>query len=136
MAQVEVLNDLHHAIKRGDVSALRQYLHDDGDTRATDRQGWTPLMMASKQGNTTMIELLVEAGADVNETWDNGFSPLVAAALQGSVRAVKLLLKHGASPHAKYGESLIDALRRYGGERDHVRRVIEAAIADNPSRAV
>jgi hypothetical protein len=109
------LDELHHAIKRGDLLALRTYLERGGSIVATDRYGWTPLLMAAKQGHTPMVRTLLEAGADPNGGFESGFTPVVAAAISGSRESVEALLAAGADPSVAYGQPLIEIMRKQAG---------------------
>jgi ankyrin repeat protein len=127
------LDELHHAIKRGDLLALRTYLERGGSIVATDRYGWTPLLMAAKQGHTPMVHTLLEAGADPNGGFESGFTPLVAAAISGSRESVEALLAAGADPSVTYGRPLIEIMRQQG--RSSIVQLLEVALAQR-GRAV
>jgi len=122
------LDRLHHAIKRGDLVVVREYLRAGGSVSAKDQYGWTPLMMAAKQGDTPIVRLLVEAGADLNESDSIGYTPLAAAAIAGSAETVAYLLDRGADPAVRHGRPLTELLRMYGDGRARVLRLIEEAL--------
>jgi ankyrin repeat protein len=92
------LDQLHGAIKRGDIVAVREYIRAGGSVSSADDDGWTPLAMAAHSGNTELIRLFLDAGADVNRKGSpKGMdSPLALAAMSGARAAVKLLLARGA----------------------------------------
>ena len=127
MTNTADLDELHHAIKRGDLLALRTYLERGGSLAARDRYGWTPLLMAAKQGHTPMVRTLLQAGADANEDSGSGFTPLVAAGLSGSKESVEALLAAGADPSATWGQPLVELMRQQG--RSSIVELLEAAVA-------
>jgi ankyrin repeat protein len=127
------LDDLHGAIKRGDLLALRRYLELGGHVDAPDRDGWTPLLMAAKQGHTPMVRTLLDAGADPNGR-GSGFTPLVAAGLSGSGKSVAALLAAGADPAVAWGQPLVEIMRQYG--HSGIVELLEAALAERRGRAV
>ena len=128
------LDELHQAIKRGDLPALRAYLERGGSIVARDRYGWTPLFMAAKQGHTPMVRMLLHAGADPNQGGAGGFTPLVAAGLSGSAESVDALLDAGADPSVAWGQSLIEVMRQQG--RSRIVELLELALARQRGRAV
>jgi hypothetical protein len=115
--------ELHHAIKRGDVIAVREYLQSGGPVSVDKGHNWTPLTMAAHRGNSEMVRMFLDAGADPNEGWPDSDTPLVLAAMAGSLTAVRLLLARGARTDAR-GMSVPDLLRHYGYGRQT--RILEA----------
>jgi len=107
------LDDLHQAIKRGSVRAVREYLAAGGALDTTDKGGWSPLAMAAHAGNSDILALLLDAGADVNEGWPGRHTPLMIAAIGGFRPAVDLLLARGAKTDAE-GQPVPDLLRTLG----------------------
>jgi hypothetical protein len=117
------LDELHHAIKRGDVIAVREYITAGGPVSVERRQNWTPLTMAAHRGNSEMVRMFLDAGADPNEGWPDSDTPLVLAAMAGSLSAVRLLLARGARTDAR-GMPVPALLRHYGYGRQT--RILEA----------
>lgn len=76
----------------------------------TDKEGKTPLQVASFLGYTEVVEALLDAGADVNSKDDNGRTPLMYAAAGGRTEIVELLLaaKAKASIKDKSGKTAQD----------------------------
>jgi ankyrin repeat protein len=84
-----------------DAPQLEALLRAGADPAAGDRDGTTPLYLASVQGNAEIARLLLEAGAPPDaESAGPGSegTPLCAAACWGHVEAVRTLLAHGADP--------------------------------------
>ena len=69
--------------------------------KAPNRDGATPLFLASLIGNASLIEKLLKAGADANEKELDGATPLMFAARNGNVAAIQVLLDHKADVNAK-----------------------------------
>lgn len=116
------IDELHQAIKRGKVSAVREYIAHGGALGATDKVGWSPLAMAAHAGHTEILQLLLDAGADVNESWPSRHTPLMTAAMAGAKPAVELLLARGAKTDAE-GRAVPDLLRSMGYR--HHPRILE-----------
>ena len=69
---------------------------------AANRDGATPLLLATINGNAAMIEALVKAGADPNAPLTKyGDTALMMAARTGKTDAATVLLDHGAQVNAK-----------------------------------
>jgi ankyrin repeat protein len=107
------LDELHQAIKRGSVRAVREYVAAGGALNTTDKAGWSPVAMAASAGNSEILALLLDAGADINEGWPSRHTPLMIAAIAGSRPAVDLLLARGAKTDAE-GLPADELLRNLG----------------------
>ena len=117
------LDELHRAIKRGDIVAVREYIRAGGPVSVAKAASWTPLSMAAHRGNTELGRLFLDAGADANEGWPDADTPLVLAAIAGSLAAVELLLARGARTDTR-GMAVPALLRHYG--YGHQTRILEA----------
>ena len=71
------------------------------NAKAANREGATPLWLASVNGDAAIIAALLTAGADPNETLPLGRSPLMVASRTGNVEAMKVLIDRGADVNAK-----------------------------------
>jgi ankyrin repeat protein len=71
------------------------------NAKAANREGATPLWLASVNGDAAIISALLNAGADANEHLPLGRTPLMVAARTGNVDAIKTLLDHGAAVNTK-----------------------------------
>ncbi len=95
----------------------------------SDREGWTPLLLASKNGHRRIVEVLVEANADVNvKTVKEGNTPLHYAAMAGKSDVVKLLLEKGADLVRKNLEGWTPLL--LASKNGH-RRIVEVLVEAN-----
>ena len=79
-----------------DGSVLRLLLEHGADINAQDKDGWTPLYIASKEGALEVVRLLLEHGADVEAKDKDGKTLLQVAAGKRRDEIRKLLLQHGA----------------------------------------
>jgi ankyrin repeat protein len=71
------------------------------NVKAANREGATPLWLASVNGDAAMITALLTGGADPNEPLPLGRTPLMVASRTGKVDAMKVLLDRGADVNAK-----------------------------------
>ncbi len=71
------------------------------NVKAANREGATPLWLASVNGDAAMITALLAGGADPNERLPLGRTPLMVASRTGNVDAMKVLLDRGADVNAK-----------------------------------
>jgi ankyrin repeat protein len=99
--------EAHRAIKKGDLSALRQAIPSSLSPNVSNRFGWTLLMLTAIKGNTAIGEFLIAAGADVNAQNDFAESAITLAVCEGHIRFIQLLKQSGA---------IISGLRPHGHE--------------------
>lgn len=94
--------DMHNAVQRNDLPALRDLLVAGVSPDCLkDYKTETPLCHAAATGNLPMIELLLSAGAAIElPSPATKYTPLQAATFNGQKEAFVLLLKKGADPKA------------------------------------
>ena len=61
-----------------------------------NKDGYTPLMIASYKGNADIVKLLLEYNASVNITNNYNYTALIYACIYGNADVVKILLEHKA----------------------------------------
>lgn len=89
---------MHIVAKRRDVLWIR-FLTDRGaNPNIADKNGVTPLQIASNLGFAEGVEVLLKAGANVDVANSTGETPLISAILQRNVAMTRLLLANGANP--------------------------------------
>jgi ankyrin repeat protein len=113
------LSALHHAVRQGNVEAVKALLAAGANINdTTDTDGTTPLLEATINGQFDVALLLIDKGADVNRVAKTGFTPLYATintqwapksrypqpqALQNQkssyLDVMKALLEKGADPN-------------------------------------
>ncbi|WP_437322398.1 ankyrin repeat domain-containing protein [Sorangium sp. So ce394] len=92
------------AIANGKVDAVRALLAHRADVRARDRQGDTPITVATRfcpPDDTTVLALVLDAGADPNARDRSGDPVLVTVMRAGHLAAMQLLVARGADPDAR-----------------------------------
>jgi ankyrin repeat protein len=103
---------LHHASGSGLSEGVRYLCLErkaDVDKRATDDDGYTPLIFASARGHIEAVRALLEAGADVNKRASDGYeTPLSLAFKMDSWRPEQY----------KQDNTKIAALLREAGAQD------------------
>ena len=100
--QTDGTTALHWAVQANDLETADLLIRAGAKVSAANREGATPLMLASINGNPAMIEKLIQAGADPNAAMTKfGDTALMMTARTGKADAVKVLLDHGAQVNAK-----------------------------------
>ena len=109
-------DDVHRAIKRGQLEVLKETIPSSIGPNASNRFGWTLLMLAALEGNTKIGLFLIDQGADVTALNDFGESALSLAAHKGHLPFVKLLKSRGASGDVRpHGHDLESWLKNASG---------------------
>lgn len=132
-------SQLRDAAANGHVDQVRNLLNQGANREARDKQGRTPLLLAT-HGNRieaarVLIEaarVLIEAGADVNAKDNIDDSPYLYAGARGFNQILRLTLNHGAdlkSTNRYGGTALIPAAER--GHVENVRTLIAAGVDVN-----
>lgn len=95
------------AVRKHDVTKVRELLSRGAHPDATDMDDDTPLLIAARtpvaiHGNedpnaAAIVELLLEKGANIEVKDRNGSTPLILAAESDNVAILKVLLQHGAN---------------------------------------
>lgn len=89
---------LHIVTAGRDMQWLAFLLSRGADPNIRNRDGQTPLALASMLGWTDGARLLISQGANVNATNDRGETPLIIAVQHHDLPTVRLLLANGADP--------------------------------------
>jgi ankyrin repeat protein len=101
-AQVDGTTALHWAVQANDLETADLLIRAGAKVSAANREGATPLMLASVNGNAAMLQRLIQAGADPNAALTKfGDTALMMTARTGKTDAVKALLDHAAQVNAK-----------------------------------
>lgn len=89
---------IHIAVKDRDLSWIGFLMQKGARIDLKDRDGNTPLMVASRIGFIDAARLLIAKGAQVNASNNLGETPLIMAAQKRDLAMVRLLLTQGADP--------------------------------------
>lgn len=89
---------LHIATKRRDTGWLRYLLTLGANPNVADKQGVTPLMLASQLGYVEGISMLASKGAKVDSANEAGETPLILAVHKRDLPMLRILLVAGADP--------------------------------------
>jgi len=114
---------LHITIKRRDVIWTRWLLQEDANPNIADKNGLTPLMLASQMNFIEGVEALIAGGARVDVTNNTGETPLINAVHTRNFELMEVLLKAGASPDRTDNSGR--SARDYARERGAGSRVLE-----------
>jgi len=95
------LNLIHYSVL-GNKKYICEYLIDKGGPlEGKDRNGDTPLHLASQKGYTEICDLLITKGASPNNQNNDGDTPLHLSSKNKYVNISKLLLSKGADPNIR-----------------------------------
>ena len=121
---------LHRAVEVEDAFDVVRLMNTPGlDVNRMNKEGLTPLMIASRLGLTKMVEVLLSSGAgriDVNAVDDAGRTALIWAAQRNNADTVTSLLKAGARADVAdhFGETAVIAAAR-GGVHGALNAILE-----------
>jgi Ankyrin repeats (3 copies) len=133
--------------RKGNLSAVQEFIKKSKDVDATDKDGKTALMIAAAAGHRAVVEALLSAGAGLNKTDEPGRTPLMLAAEQGHLEISRLLISAGSDLKLKdqNGMTVFTLANSKGQsglvkelicERDPAaKRLVEEGPADPESRA-
>jgi len=129
------VSELHAAVKRGDLSAMRRLLERNpalANARSeTDARGTFPLHVAAEGGQAGAARLLLEYGADVAaRDLENEAIPLGWAAFFGRAEVVEILLNAGSEPSQRNKHGLTPLGCAVGGEEGRWRTCSNASLKD------
>lgn len=96
MDQININGQYVLAARAGRVERVVALLQEGAKVNSRDRNGDSPLNMATAKGNAALTDALLKAGADVNLANLAGVTPLMGAAFSGDAEIVRKLLAAGA----------------------------------------
>ena len=101
--------DLFNAIEWNKPARVQELLNDGANPNGRDKDGFTPLGVATKKGHLDVVKELIARGADINAKASNGYTALFYAARNGDLDIVKELIAKGADVNAKdkYGVTIL-----------------------------
>jgi len=127
--------ELHAAVKRGDLAAMRRLLQADpalANARSeTDARGTFPLHVAAEFDQAGAARLLLEYGADVTaRDLENEAIALGWAAFFGRPEVVTVLLNAGSEPSQRNKHGLTPLGCAVGGTQGRWQKFSSATIED------
>ncbi len=87
---------LSHAAAQGHLDLVKEMISLGTNIEIKDKDGNTPLMLASRTGHLEIVEFLLAEGAELQAKNNNGNTALHFASWNGYLEVVKLLLEQGA----------------------------------------
>ena len=126
--------DIHQAVKDGDLEAVRGILAaDPGLLQMMDEELRTPLHFAAESGEVEVAEFLLSQGAEINSEDRGGDTPLHRAVLNGGPEMVGLLLEHGPDLEVQnsYGRTPLHYVARETGSAELAALLLDAGSEVN-----
>ena len=128
-------NQMHAAVKRGDLAAMRALFAADSALAnalsETDLRGTYPLHVAAEFGQVEAAKLLLEHGADVSLLdAENEAVALSWAAFFGRPEVVGVLLAAGSDPGQPNKHGLTPLACALGGAEGQWKRFSNASLED------
>ncbi|WP_261378461.1 ankyrin repeat domain-containing protein [Paenibacillus agilis] len=93
----KVLNEaLLAAAEKGETTEVLQRLKNGADINTRDKDGRTPVMLATVGNHPVTVKVLLDRGADVNIQDDRKDNPYLYAGAEGLTEVLKLAIEAGA----------------------------------------
>ena len=89
------------AARSGDVKKMRELLAYGANIERRNKDGETPLMLATGFPTTDCLSLLLEHRADIHAKSKSGDTAIARACYHGQLENVRMLLDHGADVDVK-----------------------------------
>lgn len=96
------LMSIFNAAISGNVEKVEKNLQKGVNINCVDKDGDTPLHIASSNGDIRLIKYLIQRGADVNFHTDQNYTPIEIAVMNQKIEAVHVLLESGANIKNNY----------------------------------
>lgn len=85
----------------GNMERINLFIKAGMDINATDKNGYTGLMVALMNDNPDIVDLLIAKGADINARSKAGYTALMFVSSKGNMAETELLIKKGADVNAQ-----------------------------------
>ena len=96
MDEININGQFVIAARAGRAERVGALLAEGAKVNSRDRNGDSPLNMASTKSNLALVDVLLKGGADVNLANLAGVTPLMGAAYSGSAEIMRKLIASGA----------------------------------------
>jgi ankyrin repeat protein len=90
-----------HEVKTGNRQEVEAFIRAGINVNAKDKDGATPLMLASERGDTEMARVLLKNEANPNASDVDGYTALMFASYSGNLEMARLLVDSGADVNAR-----------------------------------
>jgi ankyrin repeat protein len=132
---MSAVTDLHAAVKRGDLEAIKRLLRDQprlaNGRSETDPRGTYPLHVAAESGQAQAAQVLLEHGADISLLdVENDAIALSWAAFFGRPEVTRILLEAGSDPQQRNKHGLTPLDCALGGAQGQWQRFSNASLED------
>ena len=129
------VNELHEAVKAGDVARMKALLDEDralaNAVSGTDPRGTYPLHVAAESGQVQAARILLSYGADVARLdAENDATPLGWAAFFGRSGVVAVLLEGGSEPSQRNKHGLTPLGCAIGGTQGKWKAFSNATVEE------
>lgn len=122
--------DTHHeeyktllgAAGGGDTAAVHKFLKQGVNPSMADKEGNSPMLIASRMGYVDVVKLLIKYGAKVDEPRSpKGRTPLMAAlAYSNGIEIAKVLVENGANVNARASDGTTPLIIASAGAKYNV----------------
>ena len=130
--QAQMPDDLHRAVARNDLAAVKGFIAARTDLNRKDSAGQTPLLVAVQRDAFEIARELIAAGADINAQAANQDSPWLLAGAAGRTEMLRLMIPRGPDLTLRNrfgGNALIPACEK--GHVETVRLLLTTRIDVN-----
>lgn len=124
--------DIHTAVVKGDIKAIKQHIATKSDLNVKETMGGsTPLISAAVFGKTEIAKLLIDAGALLNAQNNEGSTALISAAFFCRPEIVQMLLARNADKTIKnkYGSTAYETVKSSFEEAKPIYDMLGSALA-------
>jgi len=114
-----IKDNIFTAIRSIDYTSINILLSEGMDVDTVNREGNTPLMVASKIGNPRIVDILLAHNPDINLQNKKGSTALMIAARTGQLHIVKKLVTNGAdaSMRDEDGNTALTLASKFGHDQ-------------------
>ncbi|MBU0505655.1 ankyrin repeat domain-containing protein, partial [bacterium] len=90
-------SELMHAVTAGDLNKLESLVEKGIDIKMSDREGLTPVMLASYNGKVDILKKLLNEDVPVDSKDASGYTALMYACKSDNLECSKVLIENGSA---------------------------------------